>query len=225
MGHLLLKFGWGSETYNKYAKIIICCLIKIRHQEGTKCFCTTLYVFSNFIPDFDTKVCIKKNWFSIFPEAQHWQRTASLCSPPRQLSEYAGSNVSKKKKEGGREGNTEIPPSSVQEEQSPVLSPAGKKGKGGHLFYCKHTISQQLLHEPHIPKLRLQIPVESRKNPPNRMKSGDRQTKCSWYRHLTFPCEKLDVCICQRLPARWKASLAKFNRPILAQVQKYRNKK
>lgn len=41
-----------------------------------------------------------KNLFLIFPEAQHWQRTASLCSPPRQLSEYAGSNVSKKK--GGR---------------------------------------------------------------------------------------------------------------------------
>lgn len=39
-----------------------------------------------------------KNLFLIFPEAQHWQRTASLCSPPRQLSEYAGSNVSKKKR-------------------------------------------------------------------------------------------------------------------------------
>lgn len=121
-----------------------------------------------------------KNLFLIFPEAQHWQRTASLCSPPRQLSEYAGSNVSKKKKEGGRGGNTEIPPSAVQEEQSPVLSPAGKKGKEGHLFYCKHTIYQQLLHEPHILKLRLQIPVESRKKStkPNE-ESGDRQTKRS----------------------------------------------
>lgn len=72
-----------------------------------------------------------KNLFLIFSEVQHWQRTASLCSPPHQLSEYAGSNLSNnKKKEGGRGGNTEIPPSTVQEEQSPVLSPAGKKRKG-----------------------------------------------------------------------------------------------
>lgn len=121
-----------------------------------------------------------KNLFLIFPEAQHWQRTASLCSPPRQLSEYAGSNVSKKKR---REEEGEIQrflPLLYRKNKVLCSALQEKKGKEGHLFYCKHTIYQQLLHEPHILKLRLQIPVESRKKStkPNE-ESGDRQTKCS----------------------------------------------
>lgn len=128
-----------------------------------------MYVFSNFIPDFDTKVCIKKTDFRSSQRPNIGRGQPPFAAHPVSCQSMQAV-MSAKKKEGGRGGNTEIPPSAVQEEQSPVLSPAGKKGKEGHLFYCKHTICQQLLHEPHILKLRLQIPVKSRKNPPNRMK-------------------------------------------------------